>query len=425
MPFTITTGPVLFTAHAMANFSLIINANVVDVETGTVLPRQAIRISRGRIDCVSASAPPPSAEILDAEGAYVCPGLIDGHVHLFLDAGADPLGAFLGGDTKSALRIARTNAARALSAGITTIRDCGGPADLVFRFQLMVEMGEVSGPRILSAGAPLTRVGGHCHFFGGEVATTREVRLAVVRQARKGAAFVKLIASGGGLTPGTRPSEADLPLDLMREAVAVARATEMHVAAHCHATESITRALLAKVDIIEHASFVDPDGQARFNPEIAQRMKDQGTVVSPTVISGLRIAQNLRKSANTNGLDHAAINRLEARRDHVARFYEAGVRILAGSDCGVAGTPFDSLLDELIEYANAGIPAAAALRSATSDSALCLGQPDLGQVKPGYHADLLFLSENPLENLAALKESILVMRKGDIVCDRREVPVSR
>jgi imidazolonepropionase-like amidohydrolase len=224
------------------------------------------------------------------------------------------------------------------------------------------------------------------------------------------------------LTPGTRPSEADLPLDIMREAVAAAHANGVHVAAHCHATESIVRALDAGVDIIEHASFVEPNGTPRFDYEIAARMRDQGAVVSPTVISGVRIAQTLRRSAGTNGLDHAAIERLEARRHHAALFHDLGVRIIAGSDCGVAGTRFDSLLDEMATYEYAGISSAAALRSATSRSARYLGRPELGQVKAGCMADLLFLNENPLEKLTALKQSILVMRKGVIVCDHRSVP---
>lgn len=402
---------------------LIVNANVVDAETGTVCPRRAIAVSGGRIEQVFPSPPEPGFDALDAAGTFVCPGLIDCHVHLFLDGSRDPLGAFLRGDDESALQVARANAMRALFAGITTIRDCGGPAELVFRFQRMVEAGEISGPRVISAGAPLTRVGGHCHFFGGEVSTTREVRAMIESQARKGAGFAKLIASGGGLTPGTRPSEADLPLPVMREAVAVAHANGMHVASHCHATESIVRALDAGVEIIEHAGFVGPDGCPRFDSQIAARMKDTGTVVSPTVISGLMIARNLHSLAGTNGLDHAAVGRLEARRRHAARFFEMGVRIIAGSDCGVPGTPFDSLLEELIEYGKVGIPPADALRSATCNSAKYLGQADLGQVKAGFAADLLFLHENPLEDLARLKNSVLVMQKGAIVCDRRKVPL--
>lgn len=408
----------------MERVKLITNGRVVDVETGSVSTPQNISIRDGIIDTPAPEQLASRDGVMDAMGAYVCPGLIDCHVHLFLDAGVDPLNAFLTSGSDARLRTATANAARALAAGITTVRDCGGPADLVFRFQRMVDRGELPGPGVIVAGAPLTRIGGHCHFFGGEVSEASDVRRTITGQARLGATFVKLIASGGGLTRGTRPFEADLPLGLMREAVLVARACGMHVSAHCHATESIVRALDAGVDIIEHASFAQPEGPPQFDREIAARMKDQGTVVSPTAISGIRIAEQLRKAPGPNGLDFASIERLEARRRHAARFFDAGVRIVAGSDCGVAGTPFDSLIDELIAYTDAGIPVEMALRSATCDSARYLGQPQLGKVKTGCAADLLLLDENPLEKITALKEPVLVVRKGVIVCDRRNVAVS-
>ncbi len=260
----------------MNRFQLITKASIVDVETGTVsLPRN-IGVGDGWI-CDTAAAPRErAAEILDAGGAYVCPGLIDCHVHLFLDAGPDPLRTFLGSGEEAKLGLAACNAARALSAGITTIRDCGGPAELVFRFQRMVGNGTIRGPRLITAGAPLTRMGGHCHFFGGEVSDKRDVIRRVAAQARMGAGFVKLIASGGGLTPGTRPDEADLPLELMREGVAVAHACGIHASAHCHATESFVRALDAGVDIIVHASFVQPGGGPKFDREIAARDEGSG-----------------------------------------------------------------------------------------------------------------------------------------------------
>ncbi len=125
---------------------------------------------------------------------------------------------------------------------------------------------------------------------------------------------------------------------------------------------------------------------------------------------------------DAGGLDGATIERLEARKRHAAQFHAAGVRIIAGSDCGVAGTPFDSLIDELISYYDAGIPPAAALRSATCESAAYLGLPLLGKVKNGFAADLLFLNEDPLKDLHALRDPLVVMRKGEIVCDRRGVP---
>jgi imidazolonepropionase-like amidohydrolase len=411
-------------AVLMQEATLIFNATVIDVDAGVARGGMNILVRDGRIESVSTTPVTCRAYRIDAAGAWVCPGLIDGHVHLFLDAGCAPRTAFLNSTDDEKFETAARNAAVAISAGITTVRDCGGPAALVFRFQQAVERGDLPGPRILAAGSPLTRPRGHCHFFGVEIATPAEVRRAVDGQVRQGAAFVKLIASGGGLTPGTHPSEADLPLEIMREAVTAARANGIHVAAHCHAVESIARALDAGVDTIEHASFVRKQGAPEIDPELAARIRDAGVVVSPTAISGIRIAQGIRESGTQNGHDRAAVERLESRRRHTARFCEAGVRILAGTDCGVANTPFDSLLDELLEYVNVGMSTAAALRSATSDSARFLNQPLLGRLEAGSSADLLLLSGNPLESLDHLRNPMLVMKEGDIVCDFRPAPIS-
>ena len=408
--------------RGMDKSTLICNAAVVDVDAGTVKSGQTILVLNGCIESISPSAGRLPEHAIDANGAYVSPGLIDAHVHLFLDAGESPRTAFLAQDDDAKLRTAAANAARAIAAGITTVRDCGGPGDLLFRFERSVRLGHVPGPRILAAGSPLTRPKGHCHFFGIEVEEPALARRAVETQLREGASFIKLIASGGGLTPGTRPWEADLPFEIMREAVAAAHANGALVAAHCHAHESIVRALDAKVDVIEHASFVQPDGAPRFDREIAVRMRSEGTVVSPTVISGLRIAETIRERGPQNRTDRDAIARLEARRKHAAKFCEEGVRIIAGTDCGVANTPFDSLIDELVEYVNAGMTPTAALRNATSESARFLGQPRLGQVRQGFAADMTFLAGNPLADPANLRKPRMVMKGGEIVY--REAPAA-
>lgn len=410
---------------------LIKNAKVIDVEAGIVRSNLQISIRDGRIEEVATAVQGRFAEVIDASEFCVCPGLIDTHVHLFLDAGENPRISFLAGDADSRLRTAHANALRAISAGITTLRDCGGPAELVWSLQHSVERGDICGPRILACGSPLVSPGGHCHFFGIELRSPVDVGCAIEKQVRQGASFVKLIASGGGLTPGTRPEEADLPLPLMREATRLARAHGVYVAAHCHATESIVRALDAGVDTIEHAGFVSASGYPRFDAEIAARLKAEGTIVVPTVISAVRMASALRRQPANDSHTRRSLARFAARREHVARFLEAGVRIAAGTDCGVPNTPFDSLVDELNAFVKAGMTPAGALRLATSEAARYLRQPALGAIQPGYAADLLFLDANPLSDTEALRLPAAVFKGGEIVAgiavpsvDHREIRVS-
>ena len=397
----------------------IANARVVDVVHGTVSPERSLLVENGRIGELL-PAPPANARMFHARGLYVVPGLIDGHVHFALDGGADPRSTFLNSGEPALWEIGRRNAQAAIAAGITTARDCGAPAPWIFDFQQAVARGDFPGPTIICCGRPLTRPGGHLHYFGGEVSTRPQVRALVEQQVRQGAGFVKLIASGGGLTPGTQPSEAELPVELMREAADVARALRVHSAAHCHATESIVRALDAGIEIIEHASFIAADRAHRFDEQIATRIRESGCVVCPTVIGALRTVQRLRHF-DPQGSDagNATIVRLEARRSNLASFYRLRLPMLGGTDCGITDTPFDSLIDELLLYREAGMTAPEALRSVTCDAAKYLNIAGTGEVARGYAADLILLERNPLEDLAALRNPVAVLKAGRFVAQRR------
>jgi imidazolonepropionase-like amidohydrolase len=263
------------------------------------------------------------------------------------------------------------------------------------------------------------RPGGHCHFLGGEVATAREVHDLIAQQVNQGARFVKVIASGGGLTPGTKPHEAEFPLELMRVAAEVAHAHGVYVTAHCHATEGIERAIETGFDMLEHVSFVDTGGY-RYNEEVAKRLRDSGVIVGPTVFGALQLAQRIRAWGHPhNPDDFSAVERLEGRLANVGHFARLGLKMIGGSDCGGASdTPFDSLVDEVLAYTRAGLSNEAALRTVTSDGAAFLGLTALGEIKRGYRADVILLNGNPLEDLSALRRPAMVFRAGRLVHQR-------
>ncbi len=247
------------------------------------------------------------------------------------------------------------------------------------------------------------------------MSTTAEVRAAVLRQLHDGNEFIKLIASGGGLTPNTDPAAADLAQPLMSEAVGVAHAQGAAVASHCHATESMERALVAGVDVIEHASFVTRDGH-RFDGAIACRLRSAGIVVDPTVVGALRSAAEIRRAGQSaNPAAVSAIARLEGRLTNAARYRELGLKIVAGTDAGVTATGFDSLVDELLAYQSVGFSAAEALRAATCDAAEFLALGERGQVRVGWQADLVLLENDPLLDLETLRRPALVMKAGRVV----------
>jgi len=402
------------------------NANLLDIASGAMRANRSVIVSGDHIETILDSSPKWSGDLIDATGLYLCPGLIDCHVHFFWDPGSSPRITYLESDDETKQGWATRNARIAIETGITTMRDCAAPAALMFAFQRQVERREILGPHIISCGHALMRVKGHCHFMGGEVSTVEDVRRMVEWHLEQGAGFVKLMASGGGLTPGTVPHEADLPLELMQAASELAHANGVQITAHCHATESIERAIEAGLDMIEHVSFVEPPGRYRYDEGITRRILDQGIVVSPTVISALHTARRFGESgAAHNPKDVAAIERLEGRLTNTSHFHQLGLRIIGGTDAGATDTPFDSLIDEVLAYTQAGMSPAEALRTVTSQSAQFLNLPHLGQIKSGYRADMILLEGNPLEDLNALRKPLKVFKSGRLVYQRETLPQAR
>ena len=395
----------------------IANVRIVDVLAEASTEPRHVRIQDGTIADISIRLPKNASALLDGEGKWLAPGLIDAHVHLFLAADAQPLATFLASSDEEKFATAVRNARTAIRAGITTVRDCGGPSALVREFRSGPAHGN-SSPHLIASGSPLTRPNGHCHFMGIPVASTAEVRATVQQLFAEENDFIKIMASGGGLTPGTRPADADFPYDLMCEAVAVAHSNGKMVAAHCHATESIRRAVKAGVDVIEHASFVDDNGKHRFVRSVCEEIRDHGVAICPTVSGALRTAAAFSRNGPANKFDVDAVARLRARVTNTTQFYRMGVKLLAGTDSGITQTPFDSVVDELLAHRQAGMSAAEALRSATSESAKILRLHKVGEVRIGYLADLILLARDPLQDIEALRTPESVLKAGKVVFSR-------
>lgn len=398
----------------------ITNANVVDVATGRVRANACVLIDGTHITDVIDRYPTTAYPSVDVESCYLSPGLIDSHVHFFFDGGHHSPGLhYMESDDAERMQVARNNALVGLRAGITTMRDCGAPAPLMFAFRRDIERGITPGPHILCCGHPLMRPRGHCYFLGGEVSSPDDVRKTIARQLSEGADFVKIMASGGGLTPGTYPDRAEFPLELLRVATEVARASGVQTSAHCHATEGIRWLIEAGVDSIEHVGFVGPDGY-RYEEELAVRLRDRGIIVCPTVYGGLRTARLYRQIGRfDNPNDFAAIQRYEGRLINTRHFHRLGLKIIGGSDCGGSSdTGFDSLVDEISTYTEAGLSNAEALRTVTSDAASFMNLQHVGEIRPGYQADLILLAKNPLKDLNALRAPLKVFKSGDLVCER-------
>jgi Amidohydrolase family len=245
-------GPATTRAIAQGRLTVLRAARLFDGISSTLIPDPVVVLEGSRIYSVrSGTSAPDGAAVIDLADATLLPGLIDTHVHLAFDASADPVSSLAhrqdGEVTQAMVRAGRA----ALRGGVTTIRDLGDRGYLSLELRGRTEL-----PTIVAAGPPITTPGGHCHYLGGAVAPTiRDVRAAVREHAARGVDVIKIMASGGNLTPGSRQDLAQFPPEVLRVAVEEAHRLGLPVTAHAHGTGAIADAVAADADGLEHVSF--------------------------------------------------------------------------------------------------------------------------------------------------------------------------
>jgi imidazolonepropionase-like amidohydrolase len=354
---------------------------------------------------------PKGAQRVDGRGLTVLPGLIDCHVHFCLGAEADVVAAVEEESSAVTLLKAAELARRTLHAGFTTVRDVGFRDHAVFALKRAIEAGLTPGPRILAAGLAICMPGGHARFIGREADGVEAVRAAVRDQLAAGAEVIKVIASGGVLTPGTSPDQAQMTVEELSAAVEVAATHGRHVAAHAHGASGMKNALRAGVHSIEHATLMDD--------EAAAMMTQRGVYMVPTLSAlattaacptGCGIPESARSKAKNMVKQHEKSFRAAVRR---------GVPIALGTD---AGTPFNhhgENAQELERMVALGMTPMDAIMTSTSSAARLLRLSDeIGTIEVGKQADLLVVEGNPLRNIGLLlkQERIVgVMQRGRFV----------
>jgi imidazolonepropionase-like amidohydrolase len=373
--------------------------------TGAAVQRDRdVYVENGRIVAIEpAGDTPADAELLDLSGLSVVPGLFDCHVHLVFSCSTHAREDVLAEDDQQLLLRGVAAARQALGAGITTVRDLGGRGGVTFRLRQAIAAGLIAGPRILAAGSPITITGGHCHFLGLEADGENAVRAAARGQLKAGANCLKIMSTGGRMTPGTNTTVAQYTVGEIRAAVEEAQRANVSIAAHGLGTAGIRNATLAGVNTIEHCNWLGPDGAVAFDESTAVRMAEQGTGVVPTLVPLQRADAPVR----------AAV--LECMR----RMVTLGVPFVAGTDAGVTLTPFDSLLGELEIYvAEVGLTPVQAIQAATGTAARVLGvDAGLGTLEPGQAADLLAVEGDPSVHIGDLRAMRTVVKAGQTVAE--------
>ena len=374
------------------------NARIID-GTGETFDG-FLAVEDNAISKVGLGAPgeaPSGFEVVDLEGACLMPGLFDCHVHLRSDGLPDPRAQVLNDtDALCALRSAR-NARRTIEAGITTIRDCGSTNFVDFSVRKAVESGLIPGPRMVLSGKLICMTGGHGWNVGHQADGADGVRRAAREQLRAGADNVKLIATGGILTPGTEIGSAQFTVDEMRAAVEEAKKRGAISAAHAHGASGIRNAVEAGIDSIEHGYYLDEQG--------IEMMLARGTVLVATSAAVRNVAAKGVEHGLLESVHRKASEAVESHVETFKRAYKAGVKLAMGTDSGVPFTRHGNNLDELAYLVEMGLTPMEAIQVATLESARLLRLDDrLGSLQEGKLADIVVFDGDPLADIAELQD---------------------
>lgn len=401
---------------AIAAPTYISAARMIDPASGKAIADPAIVVDEGKIVSVGSRLtmkPPAGAETIDLGEKTILPGLIDMHTHLIGDPTLGGYNSF-GATRESSVIHGVVNAEKTLLAGFTTVRNVGTDnfADVALRDA--VNEGLVPGPRMVVSGPPIGIVGGHCsdnnllppdyEELGEGVGTGPwEMRAKVRRNLKYGADVIKTCSTGGVFSKGTVPGAEQNTVEEIAAIVAEAHQRGVKVASHAHGTQGIKNAIRAGVDTIEHASYLDS--------EAISMAKKNGVYLAMDIYN----TEYTQAEGRKNGVLEESLRKdaeiAEIQRESFRAAVKAGAKVVYGTDSGVY--PHGDNAKQFFWMVKYGMTPMAAIRSATTLAAEALGKEKvLGQIKPGFAADIIAVEGDPLADVTALEKVGFVMKEG-------------
>ena len=343
-------------------------------------------------------------QTVDVQGKYLVPGLINAHTHIVMAAdGRERAGQDVTLDTLVALQ----NLQDAIASGVTTIRDAGSTDNIDLKLASKIRQQRLQLPDIIGSGAALTITGGHGLKIGMEVDGVDEVRKAARWNLKHGAQTIKLMATGGVSLDGEQPTDEQLSVEEMTAAVLEAHHKGKPAMAHAQGTQGIKNAILAGVDSVEHAVYLDD--------ETIQMLLDTNTAIVPTMAAPWQMLQH--KDDIPAYMYDKASALWEAHQQSIRDAAAAGVNVVMGTDAGTSYNDFKSGPGvEIRLLASVGMTPEQVLLATTVRGAELLGIAErVGELVPGKDADMLILDRNPLEDLAVLTDAPRVIKRGQVV----------
>ena len=375
----------------------IINANVVNVRTGQVMPNAVVVLRERTIASVGSTPAPPGATVVDARGRYLVPGLIDAHTHIADFAAAR----------------------RALESGVTTVRSAGVSNYADVGLRELAKKGAIPGPDVLAAGYHVRPFlaqeaflsdPGLAPFMNGRVTTIDAIRQVVRANLSHGVDWVKTTSTERAGTPDTDPRKqlyTDVEVAAM---VQEGSAKGVPVMAHAHGEEGALAAVKGGVRSVEHGTYL--------SDEALQLMKEKGTYLVPTYATVIDLVEPGGDYDNP-GLHLRGAHMLPRLRDTVMRAHKRGIRIVTGADTGYGPNSVTRIAHEVAAFVEMGMTPLQAVQAATTVAAELLAiDKRIGAIEAGFEADLIAVERNPLEQVRTLEDPLLVVSNGQVALNR-------
>lgn len=409
---------ILMVSLSIAQRTLIYCGQMVDVKNLQLLKEMTIAIEGNIIvDVIKGySAANPGDKIIDLKSKTVMPGLIDMHVHL---EGETNPGQYMETFTFNPADYAFQSvvfAERTLMTGFTAVRDLGG-SGVNISLRNAINKGLVKGPRVYTAGKSIATTGGHADptngyrrdLMGdpgpeaGVINGADEAAKAVRQRYKEGSDVIKITASGGVLSVAKSGENPQFTEAEIKAIVATAKDYGFKVAAHCHGTEAMKRAVLAGVNSIEHGTYM--------TEEVMELMKKMGTYYVPTITAGKSVGDSAKKPGYFPALVTPKALAIGPRiQNTFSNAYKAGVKIAFGTDAGVYAHGKNWL--EFVYMNEAGMPALETIRSATLYAADLLGDNRIGVIEKDKLADIIAIDGDPVKDIRAMGSVKFVMKNG-------------